>query len=138
MPLKTTVFYSVSFICTFNNNNNNNKQPHLNNSRMFVDCVDFDLLLDVVSCNAVVDLSNSCKTNCNSSSCKAATTDTFPDQEVVSVLTNILLGSSHTPCQTRAVSSATEDEEAALEEKNRVPKTTRFQQQQTTTRRQQQ
>jgi hypothetical protein len=41
-------------------------------------------------------LSNSCKTNCNSSSCKAATTGTFSDQEVVTILISNLFGSSRT------------------------------------------
>ena len=44
---------------------------------MFVGCVDFDLLLDVVSCHAVVDLSNSCNDSNKYNSDNRSTT---PDQ----------------------------------------------------------
>ena len=59
VPLKTSVFYSVVIFAlsitmlSFKPNNNNDEQPHLNNSCMFVDCVEFVLLLNVVSCRLI-------------------------------------------------------------------------------------
>ena len=50
---------------------------NLSNGCMFVGYVDFDLLLDVVSCLAVVDLSNSCN---DSNKYNSDNRNTTPDQ----------------------------------------------------------
>ena len=105
--LQCIFLYALSITTTTTTN--------LNNSCMFIGCVDFDPLLDVVSCHAVVDLSNSCN---DSNKCNSDNRNTTPDQcSICSLQFYIWLKPHALPARARAVSSTTEDKEAALEEK---------------------